>query len=406
MAEHCVLLLSRRGDREAASVASLLRRIGVPVHRLDADGLEGVEAMCGPGGEMTLNGRRFVPTVTWLRHFSLRAAPVAHPADGQLLYRDSWTALARQLAVVSRVVIGAADPGQLSQLARAETLGVRVPRGVITTDPAAAAVRLDAERPRGGRGAGGRYGGGTDTGGPRGGRRHGGGRYVVKVLDRHYVEPEPGALSWFLPRVVERSQLGGGLGLPRGTPVVLQEYVDHDLEFRVYLVGRELLAFEVDKELPGDIWARPDRVRVRRVETPPAVAGAVRALATAWDLRYGAFDFLLDRGEAVFLEMNAHGDWDWFERKAGADVVTRAAVRTVRDLHRSAAGGSRPGPVGLLTFLGAGLAPRGGPPLAPAAGGRPARSPYDGDSGDGGAGDGHSRRAPAAGTAERIRGAR
>ncbi|MGW6687051.1 hypothetical protein [Streptomyces sp. NPDC054961] len=334
MAEHRVLLLSRRGDREAASVASLLHRIGVPSHRLDADDLGDAEATCEPGGAMTLNGHRFVPTVTWLRHFSLRAAPVAHPADGQLLYRDSWTALARQLAVVSRVVIGVGDPGQLRRLAGARALGVRVPRGVVTTDPATAAVGLDR---------------GRDPGG----------RYVVKVLDRHFVEPEPGALSWFLPQVLERSQLSGGLGLPRGTPVVLQEYVEHDAEFRVYLVGREVLCFTVEKDHPGDVWSRPDRVRVRLVETPTAVAGAVAALATAWDLSYGAFDFLSDRGEAVFLEVDAQGDWDWFERKAGVDVVTRAAVRTLRDLHWSAAAGSRPGPVGLLTFLGAGPPPRG-----------------------------------------------
>lgn len=362
MAEHSVLLLSRRGDREAASVASLLRRIGVPVHRLDADGLEGVEATVEPGGTMTLDGHRFVPTVTWLRHFSLRAAPVAHPADGQMLYRDSWAALARQLAVVSRVVIGATDPGQLRRLARAEALGVRVPLGVVTTDPAAAAVRLDEQR-TGGAGAAGA-----------------GARYVVKVLDRHYVEPEPGGLAWFLPQVLERSELGEGLGLPRGTPVVLQEYVDHDGEYRVYLVGREVISFAVEKDRPGDVWSRPDRVRVRAVETPAAVAGAVRALATAWDLSYGAFDFLSDRGEPVFLEVNAHGDWDWFERKAGVDLVTRAAVRTVRDLHWRADGGSRPGPVGLLAFLGAGPEARGeapGTPYVTACGtaGRPESSP-------------------------------
>ncbi|WP_149182518.1 hypothetical protein [Streptomyces sp. TRM49041] len=326
MAEHCVLLLTRRGDREATEVASLLRRIGVPVLRLDADGLEDVEATCEPGGPMTpmtLNGHRFVPTVTWLRHFSLRAAPSTRPADRQMLYRDSWTALARQLAVVSGTTLGATDPGQLRQRAQAAALGIRTPRGVVTTDPAAAAGRLAC------------------------------GRYVVKALDRHYVEAEPGRLAWFLPRILERSQLDGALGLPHGTPVVLQEYVGHDAEFRVYVVGGEVIAFEVAKDDPRDIWSRPDRVRVRPAEAPPGVAEAVRALAGMWDLGYGAFDFLLDRGEAVFLEMNAHGDWRWFERKAGVDVVTRAAVRTVRDLHWSAVGGPRPGPVGLLTFLGA-----------------------------------------------------
>ncbi|THA79076.1 hypothetical protein E6R60_00630 [Streptomyces sp. A0642] len=327
MAERCVLIFSRRGDREATEVASLLRRIGVPVHRLDADGLAGVEATCEPDGMLTLDGHRFAPTVTWLRHFSLRAAPggpQAGPVGGRMVYRDAWTVLAHQLALASPASIGAFDPGQLVQRGHARALGVRTPRGVVTTDPAEAARLLPA------------------------------GRYVLKVVDRHFVEPAPGRLAWYLPQVLDRSRLTGIPGLPRGTPVVLQEYVEHDAEFRVYFAGGELHAFDVAKAHPRDIWAHPDRVRVRYVRPPAAVAAAVRALAGAAGLTYGAFDFLSDRGEAVFLEMNAHGDWHWFEHKAGVDLVTRAVVRTVRDLHRSAVGDARPAAVGLLTFLGAG----------------------------------------------------
>ncbi|WP_329134466.1 hypothetical protein OG552_19035 [Streptomyces sp. NBC_01476] len=327
MAERCVLLLTRRGDREAAELDSLLRRVGVPVRRLDADGLECVEATCEPDGTLTVNGRPFTPTVTWLRHFSMRAAPNSRPADGHMLYQDSWAALADQLSLISATTIGGTDPGQLRQRAQAAALGVRIPRGLVTTDPAAAAERLPGRR------------------------------YVVKVLDRHFVEPEPGRFAWFLPQVLEEPQLDGALGLPPGTPVVLQEYVDHEAEFRVYLIGSDVLAFEVVKEDPRDIWDRADRVRIRPAAAPPAVTEAVRALARVWELRYGAFDFLVSRGEAVFLEMNAHGDWDWFERKSGVDVVTRAAARTVRDLHWAAVG--RPGPprIDLLAFLGAGSSP-------------------------------------------------
>ncbi|MFE7574155.1 hypothetical protein ACFU5Z_05410 [Streptomyces sp. NPDC057521] len=327
MAERCVLLLTRRGDREATEVSGLLRRIGVPVHRLDADGLADVRAVQGPDGELTLDGHRFAPTVTWLRHFSPRATPLSGAAGGRMVHRDAWAALARQLAAASPAAIGAADPGQLVQRDRARALGVRTPRGLVTTDPADAAALLPAER------------------------------YVLKVLDRHYVEPEPGRFDWYLPRVVDRDRLAGVPGLPRGTPVVIQEYVEHDAEYRVYLAGDELHAFEVAKERPEDIWTRPDEVRVREVRPPDAVASAARALAGETGAVYGAFDFLWAREEPVFLEMNAHGDWHWFERKAGVDAVTRAVVRTVRDLHRAAVGDARPAAVSLLAFLGAG---RGG----------------------------------------------
>ncbi|MFJ4501765.1 hypothetical protein [Streptomyces sp. NPDC088864] len=327
-AARAVLLLTRRGDGEATETAALLHRIGVPVHRIDADGLAQVRAVRGPDGVLDLDGHRFTPTVTWLRHFSARAAAPAGTPGGELVYRDAWTALARQLAAASPAAIGADDPGLLVQRDRARALGVRVPRALVTTDPARAAELLPARR------------------------------YVLKVLDRHYVEPEPGRLDWFLPRVLDRDRLGGpeAARLPHGTPVLLQEYVGHDTEYRVYCAGDEVHAFEVAKERPEDIWDRPDEVVVRRVRAPEAVVAAARALAGEDGAGYGAYDFLWAGGEPVFLEMNAHGDWHWFERKAGTDAVTRAVVRTVRDLHRSAAGGARPEPVSLLAFLGAGRA--------------------------------------------------
>lgn len=334
MGERCVLLVTRRGDAEATGLACSLRRVGVPVRRLDCDGLDGVAVTVEAGGALTVGGVRCLPTVTWLRHFSMRAAPGPGDAAGRMLHRDSWTALVRQLSVVSGAVIGGVEPGRLQQRARALALGVRTPRGLVTTDPGAVAAHC-----------------------PRG-------RYVVKVLDRHFVEPEPGELAWFLPRIVDRGSLADGAPPFRaGAPVVVEEYVAHEREMRVYAVGGEVHAFEVVKDDPGDIWSRPDRVRVRAVDAPAPVADAVGALSRAWDLTYGAFDFLLDGGEPVFLEVNVHGDWNWFERKAGVTVVSDAVARTVRDLHRSlvAAGTGRPAPaapVDLLTFLGAGQSAR------------------------------------------------
>lgn len=166
--------------------------------------------------------------------------------------------------------------------------------------------------------------------------------------------PEPGRIAWYLPRVVERSGLANLPGLPAGAPVVVQEYVAHDAEYRVYLTGDELHAFEVAKEHPEDVWTRPDAVAVRRVPVPDAVASAVRALGADLGVVHGAFDLLRAGDEPVFLEVNAHGDRDWFEHRAGTDVVTRAVVRSVRDLHRSVLGGARPAAVSLLAFLGAG----------------------------------------------------
>jgi hypothetical protein len=321
MADHAVLLLSRRGDTEADRVRSWLSRIGLPAYRLDSDALDGVDARVDlDTGTVTLDGMSFAPTVTWIRHFAMRGCAGRGSSDQVMLYRDSWQAFVRQLAVVSRTVIGASDPGRLEQHAQARALGIRMPRTLITTDPASAHSVFAAAR------------------------------YVVKPLDRHYVEPEPGRLAWFHPIVVDARGLGDDTTFA-GVPAVVQEYVPHNRELRVYLVGARLHAFEVRKSSPPDLWLSPDSVRVTPADVPDPVAVAVHSLAKAWNLVYGAFDFLIDDDGPVFLEVNPHGDWRWFEqRAAGADRISIATVRMVYDMHRVHAPA---GATGLLTFLGA-----------------------------------------------------
>ena len=112
-----------------------------------------------------------------------------------------------------------------------------------------------------------------------------------------------------------------------GPPVIVQEYVEHDAELRVYYVDGQVHGFEVGKEAAADPWLAPDRVTVRHAELPQAVVSAATTLAEGLSLRYGAFDFLVQGDRLVFLEVNPDGDWLWAERKARTAPVTLAVAR-------------------------------------------------------------------------------
>jgi hypothetical protein len=173
---------------------------------------------------------------------------------------------------------------------------------------------------------------------------------VIKALHRHFAEAEPGRLTGVFAKVVDRRALRASAG----PPVVVQEYVEHEAEFRVYHVDGDLHAFEVRKRDPADPWLAPDRVTVVAAEVPTAIAAATRKLASALALRYGAFDYLLGRGQAVFLEVNPDGDWRWAERRAGSSAVTLAVSRMLHRMHHrglppNAAPGN--GAFDLLAFL-------------------------------------------------------
>ncbi|WP_406095728.1 RimK family alpha-L-glutamate ligase [Kitasatospora purpeofusca] len=311
----CVLLLSRACDTDLDPVRNLLAGAGIRTARLNAEELAATSLTIAPEGRtVRLNGRELTPTVTWIRHFTPTALDPA--GYGQAEYdaagtprgaflRDSWQAAAAQLAAISGTAVRPDRPGVLCQLDLARRYGVAAPRAVLTTDPHLVRDEFD---------------------GPR---------VVVKAAGHHFVEPVPGRLHGIFPTVLDRADLAGG---PRpGPPVIVQEYVEHEAELRVYFVGGQLHAFEVTKTAPADPWTAPDRLGVRALPSPPPeVAAATRTLAAAMSLRYGAFDFLLSAGTPVFLEVNPDGDWRWAERRTRTTPVTVAVAAMLAALHRAA----------------------------------------------------------------------
>jgi hypothetical protein len=300
----CVLLVSRAGDAELDAVASALGKVGIGCLRLDADSAGSVRLLADLGtGILIADEHRVLPTVTWVRHFSGRAIRAQGTGVGDMFLRDSWQALVTQLRAVSRAVVPAPATGYLEQLRIAATLGVSVPRTVAVSDLRLARAAIGAPR------------------------------LVIKAMAGHFIEATPGFLTGVYPVVVDSAVLDTPWRQP-AAPVLVQEFVTHDAELRVYYVRGEIYCFSVDKAAPSDLWLEPGRVRVTALRPPPAVRRATRAIARALGLDYAAFDFLMRGKEPVFLEANQDGDWRWAESRAGTAEVTMAVARMLRDLHR------------------------------------------------------------------------
>jgi hypothetical protein len=309
-------------------VEDLLRRVGVPAARINSDELTGVDLLIDAGRRVVrLNGRTLLPTVSWSRHFSALAIEASAAPARDLFLRDSWQALAGQLGALAGLSIQGRRPGLLEQLSLADRHQIAVPMTVITADPRQAKQALR------------------------------GSLVVIKALHQHFVEGTPGRLTGVFPTVVERRSL---TGMPQlGPPVVIQEFIEHDAELRVYYVQGQVLGFDVSKATAAELWLAVGRVTVRQVDLPLAVVRATRVLASALSLRYGAFDFLMRAGAPVFLEVNPDGDWRWIEAKTRTAPVTLAVARMLCDLHRdllpalAAPLSHSSGAFDLMTFLSA-----------------------------------------------------
>ena len=315
------MLLSRACDGELGRLQVLLDKAGIPSARVNADELASASLVIDEGARtIRVNGRWLAPTVSWTRHFSGQAIEGTGDPGDDLFLRESWQAAAVALAAIAITDVAPRPRGLLSQLVLARQHRVAVPRTIVTTDLAAATDAFQCPR------------------------------LVIKAVSEHFTEVLPGRLTGRFPVIVARRELPGQPG--SGPPVIVQEYIEHDTELRIYYLNGRLHGFEIDKRSPADLWTAADRVGVRYVTPPASVAAATRLLATAMSLHYGAFDFLVRGGSPVFLEVNPDGDWQWAERKARTSAVTLGVARMLADLHREAipAGHGAP-PLDLLAFL-------------------------------------------------------
>jgi hypothetical protein len=305
-ARSTVLLVNCAGGREMAVVRDTLTHCwDTPVVLIAGTDLAAVALSLElDTGVVEIDGRRIRPAALWIRHSSAGAITAQARPAGSIgaLTATAWSGLLQHLAASVGTALPGRAPVATTQLTQAASLGVRTPRTVLTTDVAAGLRQMRTPR------------------------------VIVKTPDFRLVEPDPRAWGPCLPMIIDRTAAPGDHGTA-DHPVVVQEYVAHAEELRIYYLDGGICAFAVVKSEPAVMWTDPASVTVTRVDCPPAAAAAVRTLCTAWGLRYGAIDLLVTHtGEVVFLEANPDGDWLWYERKARWHGVSFMAAVMVREL--------------------------------------------------------------------------
>mgnify|MGYP001597946335 CR=1 FL=1 len=123
-----------------------------------------------------------------------------------------------------------------------------------------------------------------------------------------------------------------GLENLRHCPMVFQEKVAKDVEFRVTAVGDRLFPASIDSQsspLGKDDWRR-DGVglagKFRQDVLPADVEARLLELMRTFGLVYGAIDVIrTPEGRHVFLEINSAGEWGWIDLEVGFPVAAELA---------------------------------------------------------------------------------
>ncbi len=193
-----------------------------------------------------------------------------------------------------------------AQLAAAQSLGLRVPKSLLTNDPTAVSSFFYNECQ---------------------------GHMIAKVVSKGVLDPEGRFLSdeprFLYTNVVQPTHLEDLEGV-RVTAHLFQELISKALELRVIVVGKQVFAVEIfsqTSERTQTDWRRsyPD-LSYGVHQLPQDIEQKLLLLVRQFGLQYSSVDMILTpEGEYVFLELNPTGQFLWTEPKTGLPLAEAMA---------------------------------------------------------------------------------
>jgi glutathione synthase/RimK-type ligase-like ATP-grasp enzyme len=183
------------------------------------------------------------------------------------------------------------------QLAEASKAGLKIPRTLISNDPAQAATFVDAL-------------GDTEC--------------AIKPLIAVGVTDEQGyrlPLTTTLPP-------GHSLESVALAPTMLQPYVDKAFELRCVVIGEKIFSAKMDSQADEKSridWRGGDPEH-EIFALPEEVEASIHRLMDSFGLNFASLDMIVTpEGEYVFLELNPNGQWLWLELELGLPLVESMA---------------------------------------------------------------------------------
>lgn len=303
-----IVVISSPSDPHAERVVATLRADGQEVLLLDLSDLpdratltidyDGATAprlrYSGPAGPVDLSQAQ---SVWWRRPQAVELSAITDPDVVAFTYGEWQEAINGMWQLMDAPWMNPPARDEVAarkalQLRVAAELGLRVPRTLITSNPAEARAFID---------------------------REGVGRTIYKTFSCTHA-------IWRETRLVGPAELDE-LERVRLAPVIFQEFIPAGVDLRVTAVGGRLFPAAIDPtgtDYDVDFRMSLGQAQVAAAELPAEVEKRLLALMERLGLVYGAIDVRrTPDGEHVFLEVNTAGEFLFVEDRTG-QPITRA----------------------------------------------------------------------------------
>jgi glutathione synthase/RimK-type ligase-like ATP-grasp enzyme len=313
MSKTTIAVLTQAHDSTADHLVSLIAKRGISVSRFDTSEFPfrlTLEAHCA--SEMGWSGQihnvqdtlclQEIKSIWYRRptHYSLNEQlpdPYRHFADGEASKGFGGILRSLDCLWISHPDMLRAASYKPVQLQCARTLGWKIPRTLITNDPAAFLQFYETCQ----------------------------GKVICKTLNNGFIAVGGDAYHAIYTSVVPPELLHYAENI-RHTAHLFQELIPKKIELRVTVMGTTVFAvaiFSQASERTRIDWRKyyPD-LRYGIYALPETITQQCLALVRHFHLVYGTIDLILTPGgEYVFLELNPGGQYLWLEQQTGLPMT-------------------------------------------------------------------------------------
>lgn len=104
------------------------------------------------------------------------------------------------------------------------------------------------------------------------------------------------------------------------SPTYFQEYVIKDYEVRATIINKNVYSVKIEASDKVDWRKSESRNLYSVIEIPKEIEDQCFQMMDKLNLKFGAFDFIVNNDKYYFLEINPNGQWYWLEEALNLNI--------------------------------------------------------------------------------------
>lgn len=295
-----ILIVTHKSDFTADFVIDKLNRDGIEYHRLNCEDINNAYYSLNIAdtnliGQFNLNKVKSV----WYRRTMLPSVnALLTPEEKNFILQSYKSLLENLLSTIEAKWLS--DPNlihkaenKLLQLKKAQKLGFRIPKTIVTNDPKSVKI-LHSECNS---------------------------ELIIKPIHSGRVEDDD-KMRLIFANKINKDHLENLSNFDL-TPCIFQEFIKKEIDIRVTVVGDKVFSAFVDSQSDEETktdWRRKKQP-FKVYELPISIQNKCIEITKSLGLNFGAIDLVkTNKNEYYFLEINPNGQWAWIEIDTGLPI--------------------------------------------------------------------------------------